>query len=415
MKKLLIVATRQFWPTSTGHDVVMYHNCKGLAEKYGYEIHLCCFSDKHTDTEKELPGFIKTVTYLKLPNMIKSVSNAFIKSFIQCKYPLQNCLYYSKRSEEVLVKVYNEIKPDVLWIDMLRLASYAENFKNEEIIKILAAEDNLVKRYQRQLAANDSGNTAGYFSKNMSNIANKLISMQWLKRIILKKEMSLLNNYEKATVDYFDWVTFISEKEADEYNKKYNSEKAIAVTMGANVQYYAEEISEKKKPHTVSFMGNYSYAPNADSIQMICRDIMPKLPEDVQLYVIGNCPDELRKKIESSRVNVLGYVDDVRAALKSTEVFLSPITFGTGIKTKIIEAMAMGMPVVTNDVGAESLNVKNGEELFICNDAESIAETVTMLLNNEELRNTISQKAHDYALNNHDWDLIYKVYEKMGL
>ena len=416
MKKLLYVATRQFWPATTGHETILYHNCKGLHDEFGYDIYLFCFADKHTDRSIPAPDFIKELIYTDVPSKLTAVNNALIHSFAgKGKWPLQNDLYYSKNIEKSLENYYIKIKPDVLVVDMVRLVPYIAAFRDESIKKILIAEDDLAKRYKRQIESSDVGNAAGYYSSNMSVIANKMISMKTIKNLILKMEISRLNSYEKNLKDNFDYITYVSSVEANEYNERYNTNKAVTLTMGADVEYYSEEINARKKKKTLAFVGNYTYAPNADSIEWICREIIPKLDKDVLFYVIGKCPDELKQKIQSEQVIVLGFVDDIREVVKSVEVYLSPITYGTGIKTKIIEAMAMGVPVVTNSVGAESLSVTSGKELFIANGIDEIVNCVNTLFENEALRNNIGAAGQTFVKEHHSWKKVYEAFEIMGL
>lgn len=416
MKKLLYIATRQFWPTSTGHETVMYYYCKGLFEEYGYDIYLFCFADKTVDKKKIKPAFIKDVVYVDVPGKMSAIKNAMRHSFFgNNRWPLQNDLYYSNPIQEKLKDYYYAIKPDALFVDMIRLVPYVYQFKHEPIKKILIAEDNLAKRYKRQIENSDFGNTTGYYSNNLSGIINKLTSLKKVKNLILKMEISRLEKYEGSFLDEFDYITFISPIEVEEYNNKYKTKKAIKLTMGADIQYFSQDVVCGSQEDALVFVGNYTYAPNADSIKWICTEIMPKLDKSIKLYVIGNCPDDLRKQIESNRVIVMGFVDDIRIAVKKAKGYLSPITYGTGIKTKIIEAMAMGMPVVTNSVGAESLDVQSGIELFIEDDVDSIVERVNELLQDEHLRTEMGNKGKTFVMENHSWEKVYETFGKMGL
>lgn len=414
-KKALVVATRQFWPTTTGHETVMYYNCKGLHEKYGYEVYLYCFADKNTNMTIKKPDFIKEVLFVNIPSKVQSLLTLIFNTSARSQWPLQNSLYYSKSNERKLCDYFEKICPSVLFIDMVRLVPYIYPFKDKNINKILFAEDNLAKRYQRQLNVVNSGNAIGYFSKNMSNLFNKIVSNKLIKKNILSTEITRLEKYEDSFLDLFNYITFISPIETNEFNIRHNTKKAITLTMGADVEFLSEVIDVKEVSNSLVFVGNLTYAPNADSIEYICTDILPKLNPEIVLYIIGKCPDLFRERIDGKQSKVLGYVDDIRTTVKSMELYVSPIAYGTGIKTKVIEAMAMGMCVITNSVGAEALAVTSGTELVIADTIDDLVEKINYYLLHKEERKRIGRAAKNYVLANHRWDKVYETFKVMDL
>ena len=111
----------------------------------------------------------------------------------------------------------------------------------------------------------------------------------------------------------------------------------------------------------------------------------------------------------------LGFCKDIRDEIESTNIFLSPIPFGTGIKTKIIEAMAMGMPVITNDIGIEGISCLNGINVIIENNYQNMAKVINSLINDEGELSKLGIEAqkninYNYCLDNvkNKLDLILK-------
>ena len=415
-KRLLFVATRQFWPTTTGKEITLFHNCKGLCEKYGYEIYLFCFADKNTDKQRQKPDFIHDVVYVDAPGIKKSFPLIMKNSLLTGKWPIQNSMLYSRHISKELQKYYQKIKPDVLIIDMVRLVPYFDDLPVDSIKKILIEDDLLAKRYRQQLKTSGEGNITGYLSSSMPGLLNSIVSCRFVKNIILKTEIKRLDRYEKCLPNKFDYITFISPIEAEEFNRQNDTDKAVTLTMGADIEYCAQiESVAEHKDNSMVIVGNYSYAPNAASLKWICEKVMPLLPENITYYIIGNFPKELRQAIKDERIKPLGYVDDIRTVVKSTEIYLSPVLFGTGIKTKVVEAMAMGMPVITNTVGAEGLNVTDGKELFIKDTPEDIAKTVKMILDDTQLGHKVGKRGQKFVAQYHDWNKIYQVFGQMGL
>ncbi len=414
-KKLLFVASRQFWPTTSGKEITLYFNCKGLREKCGYDIYLFCFADKNADRSIPHPDFIKDVVYVDTPKIASSIVTIIKQSFLFDKWPLQNSMFYSNKIAKKLLAYFEKIDPDAMVIDMVRLVPYYSKLPKKSIPKILIEDDLLAKRYGRQIEASGSGNIAGYFSNSMPNFINKITNFKFIKNVVLNLEIKRLNKYENCLASMFDYITFISPIEAEEFNKMHNTDKAVVLTMGADIEYYAESQDMKHMENSMSIVGNFTYEANASSIEWINNNILPHLPKDITYYVIGKFPEELKKTVNDPRVKIMGYVDDIRKVVKATDIYLSPVVFGTGIKTKIIEAMAMGMPVITNSVGAEGLNVTNKKELVIADTAEDMIDAINELKKNDGLRRKIGESGQDYVKKYHDWNKIYDVFGDIGL
>ena len=413
---MLLVATRQFWPVTSGKTCTLYHFCRGLHEQYGYEIHTICFADALTEKSLKKPDFLYEVEYIDVPKVLGSFGNLVFRSLIG-KWPIQCSLYYRKSIEKQIVDRCNRIKPDTVFIDMVRLSPYVKALDGMSVKRILVEDDLLAKRYRRQLESfhSENGGVSGAFSQNMPGFLEKLSRFPWIQSRILQYEASKLDRFEPRNVTFFDYITFISPIEAEEFNKANATDKAITLTMGADVPYYSKEIPIKPIPDSLSVVGNFQTTANAATIEWICKDILPRFPEQIRYYVIGSFPKDLRDRIDCRKLKILGFTDDLRASVKSTDVYFAPILFGTGVKTKIVEAMAMGMPVVTNSVGAEGLDVHNGQEMLIAETPEELTGAVLRLLDDPALREKIGKAGQQYVRENHDWEKIYEVFGRMGL
>ncbi len=415
MKKLLFVATRQFWPASTGKEVTLFYNCKGLHEKYGYEIYLFCFADKKADTNRPKPDFIKEVKYVSAPPISKTLFSILKNSFFVNRWPLQSSLFYSSKISDELNQYYNEVDPDVVFIDMVRLVPYAEQLPRREKKRILVEDDLLDKRYARQMKTDGNANIGGYYSASMGGVVSRITGSKLIKNRILKLEIKRLNQYEKRLVSLFDYITFISPIETREFNAIHNTTKGITLTMGANIGYCSGGEPEQHFDNSMSIVGNFTYAPNADSLEWVAHEVIPRLDNSISYHVIGKCSEAMQNTIQDGRIKFYGYLEDPRTIIKATDIYFAPILYGTGIKTKVVEAMAMGMVVVTNSIGAEGLDVKNGEELFICDSVEELVFCVQNILKDNGKRSKISQQARKYAVENHDWERVYDAFGAMGL
>jgi glycosyltransferase involved in cell wall biosynthesis len=103
-----------------------------------------------------------------------------------------------------------------------------------------------------------------------------------------------------------------------------------------------------------------------------------------------------------------GYLENFRKCLLKTNIFVAPIYFGTGIKTKILDAMALGMPVITTPLGVEGLKVKHFKNIIIAHNNKEFINFIDILLRDKTLRKSIGKEAYHYVNKFHNYDKIRK-------
>lgn len=152
------------------------------------------------------------------------------------------------------------------------------------------------------------------------------------------------------------------------------------------------ELRDRGKAHAdrqdVLFIGNFAHRPNEDAVLFFMRDVYPLVLEslpNIRLNIIGDNPSEAIKAFNSNEVRILGYVPDVEPYLHGARVFVAPLRFGAGIKGKVGEAMAYGIPVVTTTIGAEGFGLTHGLDVLIGDDPASFATAINELYTQEDL------------------------------
>ncbi|WP_024860078.1 glycosyltransferase family 4 protein [Ruminococcus flavefaciens] len=416
MKKLLFITTRIFWPANSGRKVSLYYYCKGLHEKYGYDIYLYSFLEADQDKEeciKNKPNFIKEIKFAKKLKKTEIITNLFFKSFLGDTMPLQCSLMLSKSNEKRIKEYYKKHKFRVIITDMIRTAPYIKAFSNEDCVKILDMDDLLSKRYRRTLKNDNSGeNFLGQFSKFLPGFVNKYVVPK-VKKIVLKSEIKRLDSAEASYSKQYDHVIFVSENETKELNKRLGFFKCVTVTLGVDYDYFSEEIQVDKNNNYIAFVGNFGYTPNIDSLKIIINNILPGLPSEVKLLAVGKAPKELIESLQSNNVEFTGMVEDIRLYVKQCSVFLSPISYGSGIKTKILEAMAMGLPVVTNSIGAEGISAENGYEIVVVDNYKEMIKAVNKLLSDKEYARKVGEAGQRYVRTHHLWDSVLQGFDEL--
>lgn len=153
-------------------------------------------------------------------------------------------------------------------------------------------------------------------------------------------------------------------------------------------------------------MGALNVAHNENGITHFIECCFPVIREQVpgvKLFIIGGGASDKLKQYENNDIIFMGRVPDVRIAVGECEVFICPLQFGSGIKTKNLEAMAMGIAVVTTPIGAENIDAVDGAQWVIGNTDISFSSQVVSLLKDVKLRETIGENGQKFVRDNFSW------------
>ena len=185
--------------------------------------------------------------------------------------------------------------------------------------------------------------------------------------------------------------------------------------MGINSKEYLSE-QPKEKSCDLVFVGNFSHVPNTDAVLHLYKDILPLLKKDMPdvLLVIGgaNPPLCVRKiaKLDKNIV-VTGYMQNINRIYSMGKIFVAPIRFGSGMRLKILEAMALGIPVITTSLGARGINHK--DNLEIADTEKNFSDTVIKLLNDQDRYNELAINGRSVIEKYYDWEALIEKYENI--
>jgi hypothetical protein len=143
----------------------------------------------------------------------------------------------------------------------------------------------------------------------------------------------------------------------------------------------------------VLFVGGFEHAPNVEAVVMLVREVMPLVWRElgrVPVAIVGSdAPPEVQA-LASELVDVRGWVPDLDPVLDRARLLLAPLTYGAGLKGKVTQALAFGLPVVTTPIGAEGLDAVDGEHMLIGESADALAERTLRVLRDDELWHRLS-------------------------
>ena len=200
-------------------------------------------------------------------------------------------------------------------------------------------------------------------------------------------EVALLNRYD-------DIITL---SEIDSQKLKEAGVTAHIHTSLAVVNTSQQQLATTKGCQVLSFVGPEYNLPNVDGLKWFFANVWDRLKSydsSYRLQVIGKWSEKTIAETvgERSDVEFLGFVDDLAAVLKDT-IMVVPINVGSGIRMKILEAAALGVPFVTTTVGVEGIPARNGEDCFIADTPEAFADAVVKL-RDDKLRTKFAENAN---------------------
>ena len=416
MKKLLFITTRLFWPIDSGRKASLYYYCKGLHDVYGYEIYLYSFFESGQTHEliKSKPYFIKEIKPALQIKKSTKILNLFTKSLFQ-GWPFQNSIFFSNENARAIKEYAEVIHPDIIFVDMIRLAPYYEAIKDFDCKKILDMDDLLSVRYFCQAENNSAkGKIFGAYSGELSKGESQFVNNGFIRKIILFHEAKRVRRAELKYGNLYDKVIFVSDRETHAFNQMTGSQKAVTVRLGVDTGNCVSDGGEHKEKGAIGFLGNLRYGANTDSLEIISKQILCKLNFDYRLYIVGNAPEDVRA-MYSDNPNMIfcGRVENPSSVLSKCSVFLSPIAYGTGIKTKILEAMALGLPVVTNSMGVEGIDGENGVHYIVEDDPQAMAKAVEELVADSEKAEYIGKSAEELVKKYYNWGNIYEEFAQI--
>lgn len=411
-RRLLFVTTRLPWPENSGRKVSLTQYCRGLHERYGYEIALFVFPewDSARDAEGK-PPFISQVHFaapISRARKCVGLAGALLSG-----KPLQQALYTSGKNRRLLQQLTEEFKPDVVMFDMIRLAPYMKALRSNAR-RILDLDDLLSVRYARQLKVGASNiSIAGYYAGGLPTLVDRALCRGALGRLILKAEQKRVERAEIAYSRHADGVVLVSAEEAKELNRRLGEEKAVAVPLGVSLPPTPDVT---KQPRTFGFVGNMHVAANVASLDLIVREILPKLTPPFTFEIAGPIPSDVRARFKDTPgLTFLGEVPSLAPVLASWQFSLCPIAFGSGLKTKVLEAMAAELPALTNTVGAEGIGAESGKELIVENDPCALARAANALLDDPLACQRIGREARTFVTREFSWERAFDAFSHLNL
>ncbi len=391
---ILFISTNYPYPADSGHHLRTFYTLKYLAQDN--RIFYVAFKKKHQDLRDRDPirEMCETVDTFVTPDDFSRLrmTLSLMKNVVS-NYPYVAIKYYDERVEHRIKEILDKHRIDVVHLDLLPLTRYLNSFKG---IPVALTEHNV-----------ESARLLTLVQQSQNVFFKTYMYMQYRKLAI----------FEREEMGKCEICIAVSRNDKEVLNK-FNPDTEIAVIPnGVDVEYFSPK-NGMRVPKSVIWVGGMKDFYNRQAVNYFCAEIFDKIKKEVQdlkLTMVGKSPTKrvLELAEQNKNVKCIGYVEDVRPYINEAMVFIAPILSGGGTKLKVLNALAMGKAVVTTSVGAEGIDVTNGENVIIADDPAEFARETVNLLSNPEKTEEIGKKARELVLEKYDWRKIGKRYSAL--
>lgn len=390
MEKLLVIAPQNPYPAKDGGKISIYYPLINLATYFQIHLIFTYFQPLPENVEKHFEDFGIKIYPQKI-NTKDSLPGILINLFSSRPYKFHKYhnLTILKKIEEIVQKEYISF----IWCNHSHVAWYALQLQRKFGVKIFLREHNIEYSLVQQVMK---------VSKN--RLLRRFIQLQYLKT--KKHEINCWKTFDR-TFFISDSDFSLAKKECIECAKLHLLYDSFYEKKGRH--------AEKKEPYSFIFTGNVETFQNCYNLQMFITEIwepLIKADQRWKLYVTGNKEEVIKKKIKSdfaaNNIISLGFVDDIEQTIDSKKYFISPSYIGSGLRIKVVNAMAGGAVCFLSPLDANMLSfLKDFHNIISFNNFTDFYINLKRLESNESLYNSISLQAlkvgtgftwKDYAL-----------------
>jgi len=238
-----------------------------------------------------------------------------------------------------------------------------------------------------------------------------------LRRLYFGSQARRLQPYEAAVCRAAKRVVAVSEPDATTMRSMYGASRVAAVPTGVDLDYFKPSQDVRPSGDLV-FTGSMDWEPNVDGIHWFVDKVLPAIRRrrpNCSVTIAGRMPsrDIHRVARRDARIHVTGTVPDIRPYLWGSSVSIVPLRIGGGTRLKIYEAMAAKVPVVSTAVGAEGLDVRDGENIQIADAPAEFAERCIALLDDAVARKRMASVAWDRISSCYSWEVVSRKFEEL--
>jgi glycosyltransferase involved in cell wall biosynthesis len=229
----------------------------------------------------------------------------------------------------------------------------------------------------------------------------------WSLRLKSISQMRMLEKYEFELYSAMDHILTLTPEDRFTLLNHAPQLPVSVIPPGIDFDYLDREPATRPDHPIVMMCGYFADKSNHDGALWFAHEVWPDLSSkhpDLQCYFVGEgaSPELRRLSAKGSRIRVTGAVDDLRPYREQASIFINPMRLGSGLRIKVLEAMATGLPVVTTALGAAGIPAQNGVNCFVADTPALFAESIEWLLKDQRLAKDMGRTAKETVKRQYD-------------
>lgn len=375
--RLLILTPRYPYPVVGGDRLRIYYVCKELSKHYRLTLLSLCETEAEMKMQAPDDGVFASIHRVFLPKWRSQLNVLFA---LPTRTPLQVAYYRSAEFRDAL----NELLPhhELCLAHLIRTGDYVRALKN--IPTVLEMTDAISLNYERVKAR-----------------GGKKSLKEWVYTI----EASRLLRYERRAIDEFSLVTLVSSTDRDFLLEGRPSEKILVCSNGVDLKNFPFSTRRESKP-VIAYIGNMTSVQNMDACIYFAEQVMPLVPRelDAVFRVVGKISDNDAERLRAyANVEVTGAVDNVADAVVDARVGVCPVRLAAGVQNKVLEYMALGLPVITSSIGLEGFSAIPNHDVLVADEPMDYVKMIKQVWERNEWALQIAENGRSYVERKHEW------------
>lgn len=381
--KILIVTDKPPWPGTSGGALAVMSAIKGLLEHKVDLTVVYTVTGKHPDNRLRNPEE-STIEAQVIPVKINTTINLFnlFLNLLFSRLPYNVKRFKKKQFSKQLNSIFKREKFDIVQIEGINMSAYIDYIRKNSNSIIALRSHNVEHEIWERLSAGEKNIFRKYYLQVLSQ---------------------RLKNYELQTINSCDCHITLTERD-----KVYFENAGIDIPGFTFPYARFTSVPDRSKIDSkiIGYIGSLDWKPNQEGIQWFINKVwtaVHKEHPDHRMVIAGrNAPDWLIKKFNKPGIEYLGEIDNAEAFMNNSYTLIIPLLSGSGIRVRAIQAMSMGIPVVTTAKGIEGINASHGKELLIASTAGEYIQQLSGIIMDEKLYNSISGNARAFIKKYYD-------------
>jgi sugar transferase (PEP-CTERM/EpsH1 system associated) len=369
--RVLFVTSRFPYPPLKGDQLIVFHRLRLLARRH--EVHVLAFAEDEDDLAgaDELRRHATSVESVLLPRWRAVANVAFAAPF--SPLPLQLLYFRSREFRVRLARLLERHDFDVVHAYFHRVVPFVEGLRVPTVVDLM---DSMQLRAQRNAETE-----------------------RRLRRVMWREELRRIRRLEHEVAARFPRVLVVSEQD----RALIPGDNVVVVPNGVDAETFSPQ-RELREPNVIVFSGVMRYGPNVHAVHWFVDEVLPRL-EGALLRIVGANPARSIRELDARpNVEVTGFVESMPEELNRASVAVAPMVSGSGIQNKILESLAVGVPVVATPIGRGSIEAGEDDGLIVAEDAGAFAEAVSALLRDPARAQALGARGRELVLERYTWE-----------